>query len=198
MKNKILKIFLFTIIAILILVLLYFISQYNYILFHFIAEISSIVIGVCIFLIAINTIQTTNTVFMIFMGTSFLTSSAIDFLHTLAYKGVNIFSGFDTNLPTQLWVSARFIQAVSLLAGAFIIDKLVTKRCKILIPLIFSIYFIIIILSIFIFKFFPTAYIEGVGLTPFKKITEYFIIIILIISIILLKFLFFIYFHLSY
>jgi len=43
-----------------------------------------------------------------------------------------------------------------------------------------------VLTSIFIWDIFPACYVEGVGLTPFKKISEYIISLILLASIILL------------
>jgi len=171
--NKIIKISLSILLAAAIIAGLYFVSRYNYLLFHYIVEFSSITIGVSIFIIAINTAYITTNVFMLFIGTSFFTSAVLDFLHTLSYKGQSIFIGFDSNLPTQLWISARFFQILGLLISIFIIDRLTGKKCKIVIPTVFSLSFIALILLIFVFKVFPVCYIEEIGITLFKKIAEY-------------------------
>ena len=49
------------------------------------------------------------------LGVSFLFVGIIDLIHTLAYSGMGIFVGYSSNLPTQLWISARYIQALSFL-----------------------------------------------------------------------------------
>jgi hypothetical protein len=38
---------------------------------------------------------------------AYLSVSFLDLIHTLAYKGMGVFPGFDANLPTQLWIAAR-------------------------------------------------------------------------------------------
>jgi len=100
-------------------------------------------------------------------------SALLDFLHTLSYKGLNIFAGFDANLPTQLWVSARFVQVAGMIVAAFLIGIIITKRIMVFTVLFNFIIFISLILAIFVFRIFPVSYIEGYGLTEFKIITEY-------------------------
>jgi len=65
----------------------YFLSRYNYLLFHYIVEFTSIAVAASIFLIALNTTFHKSGVFMFLMGASLFTSAILDFLHALAYKG---------------------------------------------------------------------------------------------------------------
>ncbi len=173
MVKKLLQISLFTVIVAAVMIGLYTLSLYNYVLFHFIIEFASIAIGICVFLIAVHTSYLTKNAFMIFLGAGLFTSSLLDFLHTLSYKGLNIFAGFDTNLPTQLWVSARFVQIIGMLIAAFLISKVLTKKMTVFISLFYSLIFIGFILAIFVFKVFPACFVEGYGLTDFKIISEY-------------------------
>lgn len=118
--------------------------------------------------------------YLLIISISFLFVGVLDLLHTLSYKGMNIFQGYDANLPTQLWVVARYLQSLSLLIAPLLIRK------KISINILFSTYFIIISLllaSIFYWKTFPDCYIEGAGLTQFKKTSEYIISFIFAASI---------------
>ncbi|MDD3521240.1 MAG: GGDEF domain-containing protein [Actinomycetota bacterium] len=184
MNNKKLAIPVFSIIAFLAAIGLYFLSLYNFLLYHLIVEFLAMSIGIFVFVIAINTINITSNVFILLIGTTFFTSAILDFLHTITFKGMNILPIGGTNIASQLWISARFVQAVGLLAGAFIINLIVTKRCKIFIASGFSAYFILSVLFILILRIFPTTFIEGQGLTSFKKIMEYIIIFILLLSII--------------
>ncbi len=173
MLKKLIKIFLSIIIIALMVAGLYFLSLYNYLLFHFIIEFASIVIGICVFLIAVHTSYLTKNVFMVFLGASLLTSSLLDFLHTLSFKGMNIFVGFDSDLPAQLWLSARFVQVIGIAIAAFLISKILTNKLTLFISLFYSLIFIGFILTIFVFEVFPASFVEGYGLTDFKKIAEY-------------------------
>ena len=92
---------------------LYLASLYSYILFHVVAESFSIVIAISLFIIAWNTRQLAKNNYVLFLSIAFLFAGLIDFVHTLTYKGMGIFQGFDANLPTQLWIIARYLQSLS-------------------------------------------------------------------------------------
>ena len=102
---------------------LYLASLYSYVLFHTVAEGFSIVIAISLFLIAWNTSQLATNNYVLFLSVAFLFAGLIDFVHTLSYKGMGIFRGFDANLPTQLWIIARYLQSLSLLAATWFISQ---------------------------------------------------------------------------
>lgn len=87
---------------------------YSFLLFHIVAEFYSIIIAGTIFIIVFNLKDQIEHGYLKFIGISYLYVGTIDFFHTLAYKGMNIFTGFDTNLATQLWISARYMESISL------------------------------------------------------------------------------------
>jgi len=162
---------------------LYLTSLYSFVLFHIVAESFSIVIAVSIFMIAWNTRQLVKNNYVLFLGIAFLFASLIDFAHTLAYKGMGIFQGFDANLPTQLWIIARYLQSLSLLAAPWFIDR------KLNIHVVMGFYLAVTILllaTVFSSTLFPDCFIEGKGLTHFKIVSEYIICLILIASLVLL------------
>lgn len=88
---------------------------------------------------------------------------------------MGVFPGFGANLPTQLWIAARYLEAMSLLTIPFL-----SKRGISLNRAFFAYASIsaILLLSIFMGAF-PVAYIEGSGLTLFKILSEYLIMMIL-------------------
>ena len=161
---------------------LYLTSRYDYLLFHSLAEIFSIVVGCSIFIVAWNSRQRLDNTFLLFLGTAYLFVSVIDLIHTLAYKGMGVFPGYDTNLPTQLWIAARYVQGLSLLVSPFFL------RRRLNIYPVFAIYAVVTagaVAAIFA-QVFPACYVEGIGLTLFKKISEYIISFIFLVSIALL------------
>jgi len=164
------------------LLLTYLASLYSFLLFHSIIEIISIVISGGVFLIGWHSRKYMNSSFFLVLGISFLFISIIDLIHTLAYSGMGIFLEFDANLPTQLWIVARYWQALSYLFASMVIKKKI--KANYLFP---SYIIIILILFTTIFQgFFPVCYIEGSGLTPFKIVSEYVIDIILFGTLIML------------
>ncbi|MGB9892399.1 MULTISPECIES: MASE3 domain-containing protein [Thermodesulfovibrio] len=157
---------------------------YSYLLFHTLAEIYSIIIGTTIFIIYLNLRDKIDQGYVSLLGIAYLFVSIIDLIHTLAYKGMNIFQGFDANLPTQLWISARYLESLSFLCATLLINKKINVYPAIW---IYSAITVANFISIFVFKSFPDCYIEGQGLTAFKIYSEYVICLILAASLIILR-----------
>jgi signal transduction histidine kinase len=101
----------------------------------------------------------------------------LDILHTLTFRGMPIFEyQFHAN---QLWIAARYMESISLFIGFFFLNRKKKLNAE-LVFLIYSVITALIIFSIFIWKVFPIAFIEGQGQTPFKLISEYIISMILL------------------
>ncbi|MBS7528454.1 hypothetical protein KHM83_17340 [Fusibacter paucivorans] len=90
MNKKIIKIT-NLLLTIAIFIGLYSISLNNYLLFHSVAEIFSICIAFSIFIITWNAIQFIENNFLILIGIAYFFIGSLDLLHTLSYKGMNIF-----------------------------------------------------------------------------------------------------------
>lgn len=165
---------------------LYICSLYSYPLFHIITEDFAIIIGVCAFIVVWNTRKIADKKNFLFIGIFFLFVSFLDFVHALSYKGMGIFKGIDeSNVATQLWIAARYLQSISLLFTVLFVWR--AKSLKIgLTLLIYSTITTLIILSIFIWRIFPACFIVGTGLTPFKKTSEYIISLILLATIVVI------------
>lgn len=156
--------------------LLYLLSRYSYLLFHGIAEVFSILIAWSIFIIAWNTRKTSSNGYLLFLGIAYLFVGGIDLVHTFAYKGMGVFQGYDADLPTQLWIAARYMESLSLLAAPFFLRRRVRATG------VFAAYAAVtalVFLSLFLWDIFPSCFVEGSGLTAFKKISEYVICLIL-------------------
>jgi len=163
---------LLAIIAVTVFVGLFIASQHNYNLFHSLAELFSIMISAGIFMIAWNSRKFVDNEYLLFIGISFLFVSAIDLLHILTFKGMNILDVEGANVPTQLWIAARYLQSITLfMAPTFMKYKFDGKTLFVG----YGLFTLLIIISIFYVPVFPTAYVEGSGLTNFKIISEYII-----------------------
>lgn len=170
----------------LVLAGLYAIKQYNYLLFHSFAELFSIIIGFGIFIVAYNTRKFQENNYFLFIGVAYVFVAGIDLLHAFSYKGTNIFPLHDSNLPTQLWIAARYLESLSLLLAPLVLTQKGRKIKTAPLVFIYAMIFSLLLLSILYFKIFPASFIEGQGLTPFKKISEYIISLILIGSFFIL------------
>jgi len=156
---------------------LYFASRHNYLLFHTLAEMFSIIVAAGIFAISWHARRALNNNYLLFIGIAYLFVAAIDLLHTLAYTGMGVFTNYGTNLPTQLWVAARYVQSASLLTAPLLIRRRIDAR---LVFIGFAIVCSLLLVSIFGWKTFPVAFVEDTGLTTFKKASEYAISAILL------------------
>ena len=162
---------------------LYLISLDNYLLFHTLAELFSIAIVWGIFMLAWNSRQFIDNNYLLFIGIAYLFVGSVDLIHTLAFSGMNIFQGYGTNLPTQLWIVARYIESLSLL----IAPLLFSQKLRVNFVLLgYAIGVAILMASIFYWNNFPACFVEGEGLTQFKKTSEYVISIVLLASAALL------------
>lgn len=167
-----------------VLIGLYLTSLYSYLLFHNIAEIFSIIVACGMFMIAWNSQKYIQSSYLTFIAIAYLFIAGLDLLHTLSYKGMNIFQDYDY-YANQLWIAARFLESITLLIAFYFVGR--KQNIHILwIFFIYSIVFSIIVLSIFYWKIFPVCFIEGQGLTPFKKISEYIICMIIVADMSLL------------
>lgn len=164
---------------------LYFTSWKSYLFFHTLAEGFSIVVAFSLFMVAWNSKKYIRNPYLLFIGIAYLFIAYVDLLHTLSYKGMPIFTDYDY-YANQLWIGARYMESITLLFAFMFLHG--NKALKV--NIVFAVYTVVtflLITSIFYWKIFPECFIEGSGLTPFKKISEYIICIILTTAIFLLR-----------
>jgi PAS domain S-box-containing protein len=163
---------------------LFAVSRYDYLLFHTIAELFSIAVAWSVFLLVWNIRPYMKNDALFFLGISYLFVGFADLLHTLAYKGMGVFPVADSSdLATQLWVSARGIEALVLLLFPLLWGR--RLRSDVILGSFIAV-FAFLLLSIFSWKIFPTCFVAGSGLTVFKIAAEYAICFIVLIAIYLL------------
>ena len=150
--------------------------------FHVIAELASVTVAAALFMVAWHARRFQSESHLLFLATAYLAAACIDLVHTLTYSGMNIIPGYDSNLPTQLWLAARYLQALSLVAFPLVInrplrvDRIVVAYAAITVVLV----------GLQMAGVFPTAFVEGQGLTPFKIVSEYVISGLLVVAGVLL------------
>ena len=157
-------------------------SANSYLLFHTLVELFSIGVAFAILLLAWNTREVQDLGILRILALGFGAAAIIDLLHTLAYKGMTIFPGDDANLPTQLWIAARYLQALTLLAAPWL-----ARRQAPLAGLVAAYGTLTLLLILAVFSgYFPDCYVEGQGLTPFKITSEYLIVTIILAAVVVL------------
>ncbi|WP_321495167.1 MASE3 domain-containing protein [uncultured Desulfobacter sp.] len=163
-----------------LLVSLYFTTFVNYLLFHTLAEIFSIVVAGSLFMITWNSQKYIKNPYLLFIGVAYFFIAFLDLLHTLSYKGMPIFTDYDY-YANQLWIGARYMESITLLLAFFFLNSNRQFKPELLF-LIYTIITAFLVASVFVWQSFPVCFIDGSGLTTFKKISEYIICIILVVS----------------
>lgn len=147
-------------------------------LFHFLIELGAIVIGIMSLVVAAVAIRYHQSSFHLVAASGLGWSALIDIFHVATYSGTLLLPADDLNLPTQLWLAARFLQAGSLLTALL----LMTKPLKFSrVNLVMGIY-CLLIATLIIYGQFPDALLEESGLTTFKISAEYLIILVFLVS----------------
>lgn len=166
----------FLVLAVLVL---YVISRYNYLLFHSLADGVSIVIAACVFTIIWNGRRIVDNDYYLYVGIAFLFFAFWDLMHLLGNKNMGVFPEYG-NLGPALYIVSRYILSISLLIAPLFINR---KLNATIIFAIYSLVTLLILLSIFYWRIFPVCIVEGVGLTPFKVVSDYIICLILLGSL---------------
>jgi len=148
-------------------------SRINYLLFHSLVEITAVVVAFGIFVIAWNTRRISSSTYLLLLGIPQLFVGAVLMLHMLSYKGMNVFVGYGANLPTQLWIVARVLAVAAFLVAGVSLRHSIRPLS---VFLAFGGVTAAALATIFIWDVFPVMFVEGVGLTPLKVVSEYAIV----------------------
>ncbi len=165
-------------IPVLLSVFLIFSSFYNYLLFHTLAEFFTIMIGVLMFVVALYTYTYARDNFLLYLAVGYFWIAGIDMVHALIYEGMTVFGVGNANHATQFWIADRYLESLLLFSAPFFLSRRFHAGYT------FSLFgFIAVSVYVVIMNgYFPDAFIEGTGLTPFKIISEYIICVILILA----------------
>lgn len=156
--------------------MLYFISRFNYNLFHSLADGISIVIAACAFTIIWNSRRFVDNNYFLYTGIAFLFFAVLDLMHLLGNKNMGVFPEYG-NLGPAFYIASRYLLSVSLLIAPFFINRRLNAT---LMFAVYSGFTLLILLSILYWRIFPACIVEGVGLTPFKVVSDYIICLILL------------------
>jgi diguanylate cyclase (GGDEF)-like protein/PAS domain S-box-containing protein len=154
----------------------------QFLLFHSLAELFAIGVAVTVFAVAWNTYEFTRNSFLVYLGCGYLWVAAFDLIHTLAYRGMGVFPVTGANLATQLWVAGRLFEAGVLLSATFILRRRIDPQWV----LVGGGSVFLGVCALIFTGIFPAAYVEGLGLTPFKVGAEYIVILTLFVTTVLL------------
>jgi PAS domain S-box-containing protein len=161
---------------------LFIIGRHNYLLFHALVELGAVAVVWSVFFLVWNTRRLKTPPAFVMLGIGYMIVGALDLLHTLAYEGMGVFPGAGTNLATQLWIAARFIETAALLL--FLLCFTAGGFCR-WVGHAMTVPAVIMLCGIFVWDFFPECFNAETGLTTFKIASEYVIMGVLAGSVLL-------------
>jgi PAS domain S-box-containing protein len=157
------------------------VARFDFLAFHLVAELFSVIAGLLVFTTAIGSYRLHRNTYLLVLGCAYFWVGGLDLAHTLTYQGMGLFGVTSANLATQLWLVARALEAASLLIAPFYL-----LRFRPLSPLkvmaVFA-WLSAVLVSLIASGLMPEAYVDGRGLTPFKVISEWAIIVTLIAAL---------------
>ena len=165
--------------------------SYSFVVFHCFAELICVVISAATFVVAWNTRRYHASLWVLLLGVTLLSVGVLDLFHMLAYRGMAVFSGSDANTSPVLWIASRYLMSLSLVAAALLVGvgsspngvaNLVRSPLSAGLLAFYAAATTVLLLAVFEWNLFPICYVEGVGLTPFKKASEYAISGVLVLS----------------
>jgi len=101
----------------------YAVSQYNYVLFHALVELSALVIACAVFMFFWNARRFLDNGFYLFIATACLVAGILDMIHVLTYTGVSILPGVGVSESLQAETAARWTVALSFLVAPLLLRR---------------------------------------------------------------------------
>jgi GAF domain-containing protein len=161
---------------------LYAVSVYSFPVFHGLIELFAASTALAIFFVSWHSRRFLDSPYVGIVGMAYLGVAVIGVLHTLAYKGTNVFPATSNDLATQLWLAGRYVAAIAFVVAPFFVNRKVDLRAALA---GFSI-LTALLLAVIFGGIFPAAFVEGVGLTLFKVVSEYAVVVALVVALVLL------------
>ncbi|MFW5824757.1 MAG: EAL domain-containing protein [Marinobacter sp.] len=166
----------------LVVALLHQVASEQFLLFHTLVEMLRIVVLCGLFALAWHTREWSGNQFLKVVGIAAIFIAGFELFHTLSYRGIGSFGVDDGNLPTQLWIAFRYLEAVAFLLAALLIARPV--RAAWLVGLFGALSAALILLLVS--GLFPDSHVDSQGLTPFKIASEYCIALSFLLAMVLL------------
>jgi len=146
-------------------------------LFHTLAELFSIFVGLLMLVVVLNTHHFIRNDFLIYLGIGYFAVSLIDTMHTFTVKGIPFFNITDGEITLHFWIYGRILESTLLLSSTFFLYN----RLKINLMIITTAVIVLLVCWASFYLEEPKMFIDG-SLSDFKRNAEFTIICILIAS----------------
>lgn len=151
------------------------IAQYNFLLFHTLAEFFAIFVAFLIGVVAWNTFAFSRNHYLMYLGCGYLWIGLLDTLHTLTFPGIGVFSPSGMNATLGFWIGTRLLEGMILLTAPLFLRHTLMRTAA---TLGFGLYSLVLILLVGR-GMLPDLHIPGEGLTRVKIYSEFLIILLL-------------------
>ncbi|NQZ21227.1 MAG: hypothetical protein HRT53_04155 [Colwellia sp.] len=163
---------------VIICALLYVRYNSSVLLFHTLAELFSIFVGLLMLVVVLNTQHFVRNDFLIFLGIGYFSISVLDALHAFTIKGMPFFNIIDGEITIHLWIYSRIFEALLLLIAPIYLTNRLNSKVMIIVT---SALVTCIALAAFHLEQ-PIMFVEG-KLSNFKVYTEFVVILLLATAI---------------
>lgn len=151
--------------------------QYDVLLFHTLAELFSVIVGILMMVIVWNTRSFTQNNFYLYLGIGYFWIAILDAWHAFTFTEMPFFDIINTEVTLHFWIYTRLIEALLLLTALLFIK--IRLNARLMMYLGAGLTLLVVWAS---FTLNEPVLITSEGLTAFKVNTEYFIIFLLTIA----------------
>jgi nitrogen-specific signal transduction histidine kinase len=154
----------------------------NFLAFHVVIEGATVVVAFSIVIVVLNSYRDRRDGFIATLGIAYAFAGCFDIAHMLTYTGMGVFPRAGSDLSTQLWVVARYLDSFGMLAAGLSLGRawkysyVLAAYAAASAAAAFALYRGV----------FPVAFVDGQGLTAFKVYSEYAICAVLAASVLVL------------
>ncbi len=149
---------------------------HSHLLFHTLAELFAASVALLAAVVGWQAYPLSRNNYLMYLACGYFWIGGLDLIHLLTYPGHGLFTPDGGARSIQFWVGTRYLEALVLLTAPFalglVLDRQVIFRAFGLLAALLS--------AAIVAESFPQAYVPGVGLTPFKIVSEYIIIALLV------------------
>jgi PAS domain S-box-containing protein len=147
-------------------------NSYNHALFHTLAELFAVMVALLVAVVGWQAFPFSRNDFLLYLAAGYFWVGALDLAHALTYEGIRVVPFESADASIQFWVGTRYLEAFILLTAPLALVRPAPWRTTFAVLGGFA---AILAFAIAVGRF-PTAYVPGVGLTPFKVVSEYVIV----------------------
>jgi signal transduction histidine kinase len=147
-------------------------------LFHTLAELFSIFVGLLMLVVVLNTQHFVRNDFLIYLGVGYFSISVLDALHAFTIKGIPFFHITSGEVTIHFWIYSRIFEALLLLSAPL----LLTRRLNVQVMIMVTASLVCLITWASFYVVWPVMFVDDT-LTDFKVYSEFVVVALLITSI---------------